>query len=469
MARTVGLSLFSRTFLLLALLLAGGVFAWVQTLRALELEPRAVQAAQQTAGLVNLSRAALKQADGINRVALVKSLGSQQAIPQAIRVMPREPGDRAEPFEVDRFTRRVSEELRTALGPDAVVARSVNGQPGLWVGFSIDKDQYWLQAEAAHGSGINYTTWAIWIGIALAATLLGSVAIASLINRPLKELSFAASRIREGDLDSRLDENTLTSEIREVNRGFNRMARELARVEEDRAVMLAGISHDLRTPLARLRLETEMSVSDEEAKRNMASDIDQLDAIIDKFMDYARPGETELRVVHLAQLVDREASGFRDPAQIRIRSRIPIDLAVLADETELGRVFLNLFENARRYGRGTDTGRAEVQVSCVKTGAWVIVSVRDSGPGVAPEKLAQLTTPFFRGDAARTAATGAGLGLAIVEKSLQRMGGTLELANAPEGGLVAHMRLRLADKSTVEPRPSEFGDSRFPDTQPPQG
>jgi two-component system osmolarity sensor histidine kinase EnvZ len=79
--------------------------------------------------------------------------------------------------------------------------------------------------------------------------------------------------------------------------GFNRMARELARVEEDRAVMLAGISHDLRTPLARLRLETEMSVSDEEAKRNMAADIDQLDAIIDKFMDYARPGETQVRPV----------------------------------------------------------------------------------------------------------------------------------------------------------------------------
>ena len=439
---TVGLSLFWRTFVLLAILLAGGVFAWVQTLRALEFEPRAVQEAQQTAGLVNLSRAALKQADGINRVALVKSLGTQEAI----RVAPREPGDKSEPFEVDRFTRRVSQELRAALGPDAVVARSVNGQPGLWVGFSIEKDRYWLQAEAARGEAINYTTWITWIGIALVATLLGSVGIASLINRPLKQLSFAASRIRDGDLDSRLDENTLTSEIREVNRGFNRMARELARVEEDRAVMLAGISHDLRTPLARLRLETEMSVQDEEAKHNMALDIDQLDAIIDKFMDYARPGETELHPVHVAQLIDREAGVFRDPSQIKVVSRVPIDLAVMADETELGRVFLNLFENARRYGRGTYTGVAEVTVTSVKTGPWVILSVRDQGSGVAPEKLPHLTTPFFRGDAARTAATGAGLGLAIVDKAMQRMGGSLELANAPDGGLVAHLRLQRADR-----------------------
>ena len=117
---------------------------------------------------------------------------------------------------------------------------------------------------------------------------------------------------------------------------------------------------------------------------------------------------------------------------------------MLADDIELGRVLQNLFENARRYGRSTDTGIADVIVSCARTGPWVIISVRDHGQGVDPKKLGQLTTPFFRGDAARTAATGAGLGLAIVEKALQRMGGTFELANAPEGGLLAHIRLRRA-------------------------
>jgi two-component system osmolarity sensor histidine kinase EnvZ len=196
-----------------------------------------------------------------------------------------------------------------------------------------------------------------------------------------------------------------------------------------------------------------MSVADEEARRNMAMDIDQLDAIIDKFMDYARPGETELHMVQVAALLEREVAGFRDPSQIRIVSRVAPDVFVLADETELGRVFLNLFENARRYGRGTYTGLAEVQVSAQRAGPWVIVSVRDQGPGVAPEKLPQLTTPFFRGDAARTAATGAGLGLAIVEKAMQRMGGTLELANAPEGGLVAHLRLQRAESSLAAAPP----------------
>jgi len=436
-----GLSLFWRTFILLGILLFSGIFAWVQTLRALEFEPRAVQSAQQIASLVNLSRAALRYADGINRVTVVKTMSDQESV----KVLPREPGDKWEPFETDRFTKRIGSELRSRLGPDTLVANQVNGQPGLWVGFTIEKDPYWLLAEptrvypTARGA-----TWFIWVGIALIATVVGSILIARLINRPLRELSFAASRIREGEYDSRLDENTLTSEIREVNMGFNRMARELAKVEEDRAVMLAGISHDLRTPLARLRLEAEMSVNDEEARRNMAMDIDQLDAIIDKFMDYARPGEVKLVPVHLAALIDREASGFRDPSQIRIVSRVAIDIKVMADDTELGRVFANLFENARRYGRTSDTGIAVVNVSYARTGPWVIVSVRDHGPGVPPEKLAELTTPFYRGDAARTAATGAGLGLAIVEKALQRMGGNFELANAPDGGLIAHVRLKRA-------------------------
>ena len=436
----VALSLFWRTFFLLAVLLGGGIFAWVQTLRTLESEPRVVLAAQQIASLVNLTREGMRYADRINRVALVKAMSTREAI----RVLPREPGDKWVPFEQDAFTRSVGVELRSRLGPGAIVGSSVNGQPGLWVGFNIDDDQWWLHAEEARIHPLTGNTWFVWIGIALLATVIGSVAIARLINRPLRDLSFAASRIRDGEYESRLDENTLTSEIREVNMGFNRMARELAKVEEDRAVMLAGISHDLRTPLARLRLEAEMSVADEEARKAMASDIDQLDAIIGKFMDYARPGETRLTPVALGELVDKEAASFRDPMEIRITNRLSPDLRVMADEVELGRVLSNLLENARRYGRTIDTGIAVVQVSSNRAGDWVICTVRDKGPGVANEKLAQLSTPFFRGDAARTAATGAGLGLAIVEKAMHRMGGEVEFLNAPDGGLMVHLRLKQA-------------------------
>jgi two-component system osmolarity sensor histidine kinase EnvZ len=438
--RPLTFNLFWRTFVLLGVLLTGGVFAWVIALRQLEFEPRAVQAAQQIASLVNLSRAALRYSDGINRIAVVKTMSEQEAV----KVLPREPHDQWEPFETDRFTRLVANDLRSRLGDGTIIARTVNGQPALWVGFNIERDPYWMQAEYARLQPLTPGTWFVWVGIALAATVLGSVAIARLINKPLQELSFAASRIREGEFDSRLDETTLTSEIRAVNIGFNRMARELAKVEEERAVMLAGISHDLRTPLARLRLEAEISVADEEARRNMALDIDQLDNIIDKFMDYARPDDTRTEPVDLAQVLERESAAFRDTSQIRILLKLPLVLRVQGDDTELGRIFANLFENARRYGRTLDTGVAKVVVSHVQAGESVIVTVRDHGPGVPPEKLDHLTTPFFRGDAARTAATGAGLGLAIVKKAWQRIGGGLELANARDGGLIAHIRLRKA-------------------------
>jgi two-component system osmolarity sensor histidine kinase EnvZ len=431
-------SLFWRTFVLLVVLLGVGVFAWMQTFRMLEIEPSAVRAAHQIASLVNLTRVALSDPDAIHRLALIKSVSADESM----KLAPREPGDFWKPYETDRTTRAIAAELREHLGAGTLVARELNGTVGLWVGFEIGDDPYWLQTDPARMGTIANSTLLIWVGIALLVTLLGALAVTRAINKPLRDLSFSAGRIRDGEFDSRLDETTLTSEIRQVNMGFNRMARELAKLEDDRAVMLAGISHDLRTPLARLRLEAEMSVHDEEALNNMALDIDQLDAIIDKFMDYARPGDVRLSTVALAGVIDRETAAFRDATRIQIRSRVTPESMVFADDIELGRVLQNLFENARRYGRSEADDVAHVDVTCAPDGPWLKLSVRDHGCGVDPEKLTQLTTPFFRGDTARTSATGAGLGLAIVEKAMQRMGGTLELSLASDGGLVAQIRLK---------------------------
>ena len=192
--KQVALSLFWRTFVLLAVLLLGGVFAWVQTFRALDFEPRAVQAAEQIASLVNLTGVALGEADPINRVTLVKSMANQESV----RLLPHEPGDKWEPFESDRFSRAIAGALRSRLGPDTLVASSVNGAPGLWVGFSIAKDAYWLQADPTRLQPVTTGTWLLWVGIAICATLIGSAAVARLINQPLRDLSFAASWIGEG-------------------------------------------------------------------------------------------------------------------------------------------------------------------------------------------------------------------------------------------------------------------------------
>ncbi|HEY5581266.1 MAG TPA: ATP-binding protein, partial [Rhodoferax sp.] len=279
-------------------------------------------------------------------------------------------------------------------------------------------------------------------------SLAGAALIARFINRPLKQLSFAASRVREGDFEaSSLDESVATSEIRAVNIGFNRMTQMLAKIEQDRAVMLAGISHDLRTPLARLRLETELSVVDVEAQANMSADIAQLDAIIGKFLDYARPGSVNLSPVSLREVFDTCLYSTRHRTDMRISLDVPEDLMVLADAVELGRVITNLLENAARYGKSVATGVAVVDIAAKARDQWVLLRLRDHGIGVSNEQLTTLTTPFYRGETARTAANGAGLGLAIVEKTISRMGGTFMLSNASSGGLAASIKLQRAPKA----------------------
>ena len=277
---------------------------------------------------------------------------------------------------------------------------------------------------------------------------MGAAWIASLINRPLKDLSFAAKKVRDGDFEaSTLDENVSTQEIRAVNIGFNRMTRTLAKVEQDRAVMLAGISHDLRTPLARLRLETELSVADPQARDHMASDIDQLDAIIDKFLDYARPGGIISQPVSLNQMMETCLAPLRKRMDMQFKVALQEALFVDADPVELQRVIDNLLQNAARYGKSIDTGVAMVDISARYQDQHVLLRIRDHGTGVPPEQLKQLTTPFFRGEAARTSANGTGLGLAIVEKTISRMGGSFDLRNANSGGLCANIRLARANLS----------------------
>lgn len=435
------LSLFWRTFVLLVLFLAGSTVAWIQTFRALEHEPRAILTAQQIATLVNLSRAALVHSDAIARLSLIKTLAEQEAV----RIVPREPPDIVELGGFATLDALVQDELARRLGGGTTIASRVNGEAGLWVAFTIEGDAYWLRTDPERLRPVSGRTWLIWLVVAAALSLVGAAAIARLINRPLKQLSFAASRVREGDFDaSRLDELSKTEEIREVNIGFNRMAQQLAKIEQDRAVMLAGISHDLRTPLARMRLETEMSVTDPVARDHMAADIAQLDAIIDKFLDYARPDQVRLQPVNLDTVVEASTYPFLSSDDIRITVDIPPGLIVLGDEVELIRVLSNLLENARRYGKTPETGVAAVELAARSRSEWVAVRVRDQGLGVAPDVLGRLTKPFFRGDAARTAASGAGLGLAIVEKTVQRMGGSLSLSNGSAGGFVALVRLKKA-------------------------
>lgn len=436
-----GLSLFWRTFALLALLIFCSALAWLQLLRTQEYEPRMLRNAHQIASVVNLTRTALMHTDAIARVSLLKMLADEEDV----SISTREPTDTFEVYGQSGLEVEIGKALIKRLGDNTVVARSVNGNTGLWVGFQIESDSYWLLMDPERLGPAGVSTWLVWLLTATALSLVGAAAIARLINRPLRQLSFAASRVREGNFHAApLDEHVVTSEIREVNIGFNRMAERLAKVEEERALMLAGISHDLRTPLARLRLETELSVADEQARDYMAADIAQLDAIIDKFLDYARPENLKMEPVLLTQIISGCVAPFLNRANFEVNIDVPSDLFVQAEHVELSRVLSNLLENARRYGQSPIDGITRVDLVARVHDDWVLFRVRDHGPGVSEDTLKNLTQPFCRGDAARTSATGAGLGLAIVERSVQRMGGTFSVFNNTAGGLMALMKFKQA-------------------------
>lgn len=441
----VGLNLFWRTFFLLSLLLFGCTLAWLQALRAFEFEPRTLQTSQQIAALVNLSRAALMHSDAIARVALIKTMADKEGM----CIRPGEPDDRYQPLPSSPLNNRLTELLTAQLGSDTLLASNLDGVPGMWVSFSIEGNTHWLLLDSTPSNTTGGRTWLAWLITAVVLSLAGAAAITGLINSPLKQLRHAASRVREGDFSTaRLNENAMTQEVREVNIGFNRMAQKLAQLDQDRAVMLAGISHDLRTPLARLRLETEMSVQDDVAREHMVADIVQLDATIDKFLDYARPdNHVSLTAVNLHGVVSSCVYAVQNHRELQVTMSVPNDVCVMADEVELARVISNLLENARRYGKATDTSIAQVDITVQTHDHRVILRLRDHGNGVAPQQLTSLTQPFFRGDSARTAAAGAGLGLSIVDKTVQRMGGTLTLSNAPSGGLVAQVQLQKAPSS----------------------
>jgi two-component system osmolarity sensor histidine kinase EnvZ len=295
------------------------------------------------------------------------------------------------------------------------------------------------------GPALPWLAMSAVMATAVAALALTVAVATRRVNRHLAALSRAAAQVHNGDLPTHLDEAERISEVRQVNSGFNRLARELARVEQDRALMLAGISHDLRTPLARLRLEAEMSVSDPQALRHMAADIDQLDSLIDKFADYARTFTPPPMPVDLNALAERVVAGLVKSERLTLSLRVPEGLWVMADAVDLSRVLQNLLENAARYGRRAEQPASRVEVQALAEAQRVHLVVRDHGPGVPASQIDRLTIPFYRGDLARTEASGAGLGLSIVQKAVQRMGGQLHLRNAEGGGFEARITLRRAD------------------------
>jgi len=413
--------------------------AWIASYRITERTPQATQIAAQVISMVTITRAALAHSAPDLRRELLFDLASNEGI----RIYPLEDSDRVAPPPESTLMPLVRDMVRAKLGEATRFAGLVNDVPGFWVSFKIDDDNYWLRLDRNRVRNTSGLQWLGWAAITLCLSLIGAAFISRLINLPLARLTAVARAIAKGGQPEVLPESG-PKEIREANRSFNHMVDDLNRIESDRAVVLAGISHDLRTPLARMQLEVEMAGFDAAAREGMQSDLRQMDAIIDQFLDYARPTDiATFEVIDFSGLlldVAREASRISDTC---VTTAIAEGVFVQGNPVDLKRVFSNLVENARRYGRTIPTDLIEIDIACAVRQGRAVVGFSDHGLGVPTAELERLLRPFTRMDAARGQANGSGLGLAIVERVVKRHMGTLRLSNRQPHGFQIGISLPL--------------------------
>ncbi len=427
------MSLFTRSFLLIALLILASAAATVQLYRVYEREPRARALAQQTVSIVNLTRAALVNADPVLRRNLLIEINEREGI----RLAPMTAGEKLQALPARPLLEMLTGRVRAALGPDTQFAFARDGVRGFWVSFNIAEDEYWVMLPRERVEPRFGLEWlAAGLGL-LGLALAGAWLIASALSRPLGAIAAAAREVGRGRAPAPLTEAG-PREMRTVSAAFNRMAGDLAAMERERAMVLAGISHDLRTPLSRLRLAIEMSGADAATAEGMGADVEEMDTVIAQFLSFARGEDEPMLEGDLNALIAEVVENYRKREQAV--SFTPGKFSTLRfAPLAVRRAVTNLIDNALHHGSGP------VEVATRREGGSVRIEVMDRGPGIPPGEAERLKRPFARLEQARSGRGGAGLGLAIVDRVARAHGGRLELAACDGGGLIA--RLELGDRA----------------------
>jgi len=276
--------------------------------------------------------------------------------------------------------------------------------------------------------------------------IIGGLLIARGLNLPLRRLAKVALKVGRGEAVPVLDTTIGPEEIQAVNTAFNRMTSDLQHAQRDRALLLAGVSHDLRTPLTRLRLSAEF-MQDEELAKGIIEDIEDMDAILDQFISFIRDGADEQPDFENLNDLIQEVAGKYPAEQLRFELE---DLPrLMLKRLTVKRMLANLVGNALKYGA------SPVEVRTAVAENKVVLTVRDHGRGVREEDIPLLLQPFSRGEKARTL-SGSGLGLAIVKRIVDMHHGDIQLANHPHGGLLVEVRFPVTGKF-VQPEPLSAG------------
>jgi two-component system osmolarity sensor histidine kinase EnvZ len=349
------------------------------------------------------------------------------------------PGDAAQgpEFSVGRFYQsRQIEIFLAALRrhlPAGIEVRWQSGNgPHMWIRLHIAGVPYWIALqtpEEAESAGL-VTALALSVALGALAALTGYL-IQRRLNKPLQNLADAARRVSAGDAPAPLPVDGPT-EIAQVSAAFNQMTDALQQMEATRALMLAGISHDIRTPLTKLRLAMAMASGpghDEAFVGAAESYLDQIDTILQQFMDYAGSGEREGAqpgdLNALASQLAADFAGLGHNFELSLGTLPPFSFKPIA----MMRLLMNLMQNAVVYGGSGFAVRTWADADTV------YVAVGDRGKGLDADELEKLKAPFQRGKNARGHSGGTGLGLAIVERIARMHGGTLQFHPRDGGGL----------------------------------
>lgn len=440
------MKLIPKTFLARLTLLIAGLLLIAQIVSIkifdyFEREPRAQSLAQEIVTIVNFTKASLEAAAYNKRLRLLNELSGIGDV----SIYPAYYFEPLEPIPNDPFLKLVVKNIKRKLPPDTLITVNHYDIPGIWVSFEIDYALFWIVVPRTIIDRPFPWHWIGWGTIVFILAILGSYATTQRISRPLRQVINGAEKIRQGQVVEPLPLDNVT-EFREVSQAFNEMSANLSKISKERQFLLASVSHDIRTPLTRLRLAAELLPKGSELmKESMEEDIVEINDIINQFLEYARGFEDEPLVptnlgkflVEIRSKHSRMGQNFKLQKR-NIRVDVPKKLFVDIRPLAFQRCLDNLINNAFFYSH------KEVVVKATLLEESFVISVLDKGPGIPEDQKDLLLKPFERVDEARGNDGGSGLGLAIADRIIKVHSGSLELINRKEGGLEAKITIPLS-------------------------
>ena len=405
-----------------------------------EREPRAAALAQEIITIVNFTKASLYAAAPSKRIQLFREINNIGDI----KIYAAFPFESIEPIPDDPFLKLVVEKITAKISSGSFVAINHYDIPGVWVSFEIDGDMFWVVVPRLISDRPFPWHWIGW-GIVIAIlAILGAYITTKRISRPINNLIDAADKIRNGHNVKKLPLDSVT-EFRELNEAFNEMTENLSKVNKERKFLLASVSHDIRTPLTRIRLASEMLPPNSlSLKESLEDDVMEINDILNQFLDFARGFEDEPKIpVNLGTLLKDIQIKHKRMGQNfilrkkNIRTNIPKKLFIDIRPLAFQRCLDNLINNAFFYSKG----KVILEASLLEES--FTISIIDNGPGIPEEQKSKLLKPFERVDEARGNKGGSGLGLTIADRIVKAHDGKLELINRTQGGLDAKITIPI--------------------------